>query len=254
MATTADKFNVWCKYQTKNNNEIYLPSNLTQDKGKFGEYFQDINRIRHIGGQVTSSNDMHFEKEILNVEATGYFKVLQNMDDISVKLRGGHHSSDLPLKDSARCYVFRVGADGQGKNFGKEHPHKNGQGYSWHTLPVQFNPGSLEGRWVGIKAITWNEGNDKVHCECYLDLDGVNEQGKFDPQRQNWKLRYDVVDEGGKYGEDNNAHQTKAAWTGLQKNSSIQFRVDAQNGKTMKYSCKGNDLTFQLLSAREINT
>jgi hypothetical protein len=252
MATTADKFNVWCKYQTKNNNEIYMPSNLTQDKQTIGEYFQYINRTRGISGKNTSSNDMHFEKGILNVEVTGYFKVIKDMDDISVKLRGGHHSDDGD--DSARCYIFRVGADGKGKNFAKEYPHR-GNGYSWRTLPVQFNPGSFEGKWVGIKAITWNEGNDKVHCECYLDLDGVDGQGKFDPQKQNWKLWYNIVDEGkeGVYGEDNKDHQTRAAWVDLQKNSTIQFRVDAQIGKTMKYSYKGNDVTFQLLSVREIN-
>ena len=250
MATISDLFGIWGKYLTKDNNEFYMPSNLTKDKEEKGEYSQDINRIRHIGGKETSSNDMHFHKEILNVEATGYFKVIKNMDDISVKLRGGHHSDKS--EESARCYVFRLGAEGKGKNFAKEYPHKNGKGYSWHTLAVK-PLGSLQNKWVGIKAITWNEGNDKVHCECYLDFDGVNEQGKFDPQTQNWKLWYDVVDEDGKFGEDNNDHQTRAAWTDLQKNSSIQFRVDAQNGKTMKYSYSGNDITFQMLSAREIN-
>jgi hypothetical protein len=249
MATASDRFGVWCKYPTKDNNEFYMPSDLTEDKQEKGEYFQDINRIRHIDNKETSSNDMHFHKPILNVEATGYFKVIKNMDDISVKLRGGHHSKG---DDSARCYVFRIGADGKGKNFGKEYPHKNGKGYSWHKLEVEPLE-SLEDKWVGIKAITWNEGNDKAHCECYLDFDGVSEQGKFDSQRQKWKLRYDVVDEKGKFGEDNDDHQTAAAWTELQKNSSIQFRVDAQNGKTMKYSYRGNDVTFQLLSAREID-
>lgn len=250
MATVSDRFGVWCKYPTKDNNEFYMPSNLTKDKQKIGEYSQHINRTRGIGGEDTSSNDMHFHKQILNVEVTGYFKVIKNMDDISVKLRGGHHSD--AGDDSARCYVFRIGADGKGKNFAKEYPHKNGRGYSWHTLEVEPLK-SLEDKWVGIKAITWNEGNDKVHCECYLDFDGVSEQGRFDPQTQKWKLRYDVVDEKGKFGEDNDDHHTKAAWTELQKNSFIQFRVDAQNGKTMKYSYSGNDITFQLLSVREID-
>lgn len=231
-------------------NEFYIPLDLTKDRQEIGEYSQDINRIRHIGGKVISSNDMHFHKEILNVEATGYFKVIKNMDDISVKLRGGHHSDDG--KDSARCYVFRVGADGKGKNFAKEYPHRNGKGYSWHTHNVE-NLESLQDKWIGIKAITWNEGNDKVHCECYIDVDGINELGKFSPQTQKWKLWYDVVDEDCKFGENNEEHQTKTAWTELQNNSSIQFRIDAQNGKTMKYSYKGNDVTFQLLSAREIN-
>jgi len=251
MTTINDLFGVWSKYPTKDNNEFYMPSNLTKDNLEIGDYFQDINRFRSIGGKKNSSSEMHFKRGILNVEATGYFKVLQNMDDISVKLRGGHHSN--AGDDSARCYVFRVGADGKGKNFAKEFPHKNGDGYTWHTLPVNFNPESLQDKWIGIKAITWNEGNDKVHCECYLDLDGVNGQGKFDPQRQNWKLWYDVVDEDGKYGEDNKDHKTKAAWTDLQKDSTIQFRVQPRSGKTMNISYKGNDVTFQLLSAREIN-
>jgi hypothetical protein len=247
-----DKFGVWTKYPTKDSNEFYLPADLKTDKETTGEYLQDINRIRGIDGKDTSSNDMHFLKGILNVEATGYFKVIKDMDDISIKLRGGHHSD--AGDDSARCYVFRVGADGQGKNFAKEYPHRNGQGYTWSPLPTEFNPGSLEGKWVGIKAITWNEGNSKVHCECYLDLDGVNEQGKFDSQKQSWKLWYSIVDENGKYGKDiKDKCKTSAVWTDLQTNSTIQFRVDAHDGKTMKYSYKGDDITFQMLSAREIN-
>jgi hypothetical protein len=229
-----------------------MPSNLTKDKEKKGEYSQDINRVRGISGKKTSSNDMHFHREILNVEATGYFKVIKNMDDVSVKLRGGHHSDEGDENESARCYVFRIGSDGKGKTFGKEYPHKNGKGYTWPTLDVKPLD-SLQNKWIGIKAITWNEGSNKVHCECYLDFDGVDEKGKFDPQKQNWKLRYDVVDEDGKFGEDTKDHKTKAAWTDLQKNSSIQFRVDAKKGKTMKYSYKGNDISFQLLSVREIN-
>lgn len=250
MATFLDRFGVWGKYPTKDNNEFYMPLNLTKDRQEIGEYSQDINRIRGIGGKKTSSNDMHFHIKILNVEATGYFKVIKNMDDISIKLRGGHHSN--AGDDSARCYVFRIGADGKGKNFAKEYPHKNGKGYSWHTLEVESLE-SLEDKWIGIKAITWNEGNDKVHCECYLDFDGVSEQGNFDTKKQNWKLRYDVVDEDGKFGEDNKDHKTSAAWTTLQEKSSIQFRVDARNGRTMKYSYKENAITFQLLSAREID-
>ena len=252
MAATSDRFGVWTRYPTKNNNEFYMPSKLSKNKEKIGEYSQDINRIRGISGKDTSSNDMHFHKEILNVEATGYFKVIKNMDDVTVKLRGGHHSDKGDEKESARCYIFRIGANGKGNAFGKEYPHNNGKGYTWGTLDVKPLD-SLQNKWVGIKAITWNEGNDKVHCECYLDFDGVDEQGKFDPQKQNWKLRFDVVDEDSKFGKDNEDHQTKAAWTDLQKNSSIQFRVDAKNGKTMKYSYTGNDITFQLLSVREIN-
>lgn len=97
MAAISDRFGVWAKYPTKDSNEFYTPLDLTKDRQEIGEYSQDINRIRHIGGKVISSNDTHFHKEILNVEATGYFKVIKNMDDISVKLRGGHHSDDVKI-------------------------------------------------------------------------------------------------------------------------------------------------------------
>jgi hypothetical protein len=235
------------QYESKGN-MLTIPSNLKKDKDTVGSYFQDINRIRHISGKETSSNDMHFEKGILNVEATGYFKFVKNMDDISVKLRGGHHSN--AGKDSARCYVFRVGYDGKW-NFAKEYPHKS-DGYTKKNIDTKFPVKVQQGDWIGIKAITYNEGNDKVHCECYLDLDGVDKNGKFDPQKQNWKLWYKVIDDG-KLGEDNKHRKTKAVWTTLQKKSTVQFRVDAKNGKKMKYSYKGNDISFQQLSAQEIN-
>ena len=120
----------------------------------------------------------------------------------SIKLRGGHHSDDGD--DSARCYIFRVEGDGE-KNFGKEFPHNNGKGYSWHTIDIEFSigsPSSLRDKWIGIKGITYNRG-DGVQCECYLDLDGIDSNGQFDPQRQNWKKWYSILDEDGKYGENN---------------------------------------------------
>lgn len=40
----------------------------------------------------TPSNDIHVKKGILNVEAGGYFKLVDGIEDVAVKLRGGHHS------------------------------------------------------------------------------------------------------------------------------------------------------------------
>jgi len=243
--------------------EIFMPDNLTANEQDIGDYHQNINRKRGIGGEDTRSNDMHFTKGILNVEATGYFKFIDDMDDCDVKLRGGKHGDPKPK--SARCYIFRFNE----QSFGKEFPHDKGDGYSWHPgdddgteagkpfkefdLTEQIIE-SHRGKWVGLKGITFNEGNDKVHCEMWLDFDGIDSNGQFDPERQNWKRLYSIVDEDGKYGKDDNKHQTSKAWTTLQENSTIQFRVDAVKGNMqMEYKFKGPDATFKNLSVREIN-
>lgn len=247
-----DKFQVKEIYPTKDGGvEVYMAI-ITQDKGTEGDYYQELNRIRHISGEETSSNDMHFLKGIVDVEATGYFKFVKNMDDVDVKLRGGHHSGDGE-PDSARCYIFRVNESG----FGKEYPHDDGKGYSWTKppkLPTEFNLdfGSLQGKWIGFKGITLNEG-DKVRCEMWIDTDGVDSNGQFDQSRQNWRRWYNILDEDGKYGEDTDKHKTRKVWTTLQQHSTVQFRVDAENGKKMTYrSSNGADATFKFLSAREI--
>ena len=190
----------------------------------------------------------------MDVEVTGYFKFVKDMDDVDVKLRGGHHRGNGEA-DSAQCYIFRVNPE----KFGKEFSHSGGKGYSWHDLKEQskfdLDFKSLEGKWIGLKAVTWNEGEDKVHCECYLDLDGVDASGDFHADKQNWKEWYNIIDTDGKYGDDNKDHQTSKAWTKLQKGT-IQFRVDAKEGNmNMEYysdDSTDHKATFKLLSAREI--
>ena len=50
---------------------------ITQDKGTEGDYYQELNRIRHISGEETSSNDMHFLKGIVDVEARDTLNLLK---------------------------------------------------------------------------------------------------------------------------------------------------------------------------------
>ena len=266
-----DKFNVKCIHQTKSDGiELFIPTSKPQgisemafNAGKYdsSDYFQWLNRTRHVMGNVRPSNDMHFKKGILNVEATGYFKFVNGIDDVAIKLRGGHHSTS-PEVDSARCYIFRIQGDGE-NNFAKEYPHKNGQGYSHHKIATKFKIGErkdLQGKWLGIKGIIWNEGADKVHCQCWIDLHGINENDEFEPNNQVWDLWYELVDTDGKFGEDNNKHKTASVWTTLQKNSTVQFRVDGEKN-SMKYFAgnftdedgEDHNATFKFLSAREIN-
>lgn len=266
-----DKFNVRCIHSTKSGGiEVFVPTSKPQgvsdilfNAGKYNtaDYLQWLNRTRHVMGEVRASNDMHFKKEILNVEATGYFKFVNGIDDVAIKLRGGHHSKS-PKDTSARCYIFRIQGDGK-NNFAKEYPHKNGDGYSHHKIETKFKIGSrekLREKWLGIKGITWNVGSDKVRCQCWIDLHGINENDEFEPDRQVWDLWYELLDTHGEFGEDNNKHETASVWTTCQENSTVQFRVDGE-GNSMKYYAgnfmdehgKERKATFKFLSAREIN-
>jgi hypothetical protein len=256
-----DKFQVVQIYPTKQGGqEYYMPENIDKDKWDNDYYHQNINRTRTIGGEKTSSNDMHFKKSIRDVEATGYFKFVDGMDDVDVKLRGGHHSDNG--SDSARCYIFRINE----QMFGKEFPHDSGNGYSWHKLKGKFEEtgreyteeekvkfdldfNSLKGKWIGFKGITINEGQDKVRCEMYIDTEGIDSNGNFDPERQNWRKWYSILDADGLFGEDNSKHKTKKAWTENQVNSTIQFRLDAETGND---DMKLKQSDFKFLSAREI--
>jgi len=255
-------------YPTKEGGKVILMPDIPDDKktGKFGKkdeqgtYYHETNRIRNLSKKETRSNDMHFIVSITDVEATGYFKFLDEMDDFDVKLRGGNHSGS-GNEDSAKCYIFRFHV----KSFGKEYPHDGGKGYSWSSPKTGAEEGSekgkpfkafdvdfdsYKGKWVGLKGITINEGTGKVRCEMWLDFDGVDSSGQFDPNRQNWKRLYSIVDEDGKYGEDNDEHKNKKAWTENQVKSTIQFRVDAKTGTaTMDYKAVDN---FKNLSIREI--
>ena len=265
-----DRFGVKCIHPTKNGGvEVFAPTSKPQgvsekafNAGKYDsiDYFQWLNRTRHVMGTVRPSNDLHFKKEILNLEATGYFKFVDGIDDVAIKLRGGHHSSS-PKDTSARCYIFRIQADGK-NNFAKEYPHNNGKGYSHHKIETRFKIGSrkdLEGKWLGIKGIVWNEGGDKVHCQCWIDFRGINENGEFEPDQQLWDLWYELVDVKDRFGEDNDDHKTASVWTTVQKNSTVQFRIDGEK-RSMKYYAgdfdedgKARKATFKFLSAREID-
>jgi hypothetical protein len=276
---TSDRFGIKEIYPTKPGTiELYMPDvqeitthQTTKDDGSKvydnGIYYQRLNRIRGIGNRDTRSNDMHFKKSMVDQEATGYYKFIQEMDDVDVKLRGGKHDDS---QNSARCYIFTVKREA----FQKECPHNGGFSYSMHDLrtrpsqpmenrqyapeenpkfQMDFDSLKNSGRWVGFKGITINEGAGKVRCEMYIDTEGIDQNGSFDPNRQNWRLYYSIVDEDGKYGsdedDDDKRRRTRNVWTTAQVGSTVQFRLDAKTGNT-SMTLTNND--FKFLSVREI--
>lgn len=200
------------------------------EQGWVDQYTQ--HGYRRIPGVRIWRKTLHFSKNgFLNQEATIYLNVprlnseyYNHRPDIgpcasgsglSIKLRGGHHSNSGD--GSARCYVFHFEYEGNNNcmNFQKEYPHPD---YKKVSIPAEFAAESWigEGKWVGFKTVTINEGNG-VLCESYIDYGGII-NGK--PANQ-WKKWYSVLDNGNVFTDDNH----RPPYTRSNGNA-IQFRMD----------------------------
>lgn len=116
-------------------------------------------------------------KCIVNKESTVYLnmKKVTNMgEEISIKDRGGSHSSSAPAKGC--CYIGGIGYDGS-VNAQYECPHPNNhplKGYKIVTPNVAGN--DIVGKWIGLKFIVFVQG-DHDHLECWVDPDGLEADG-----------------------------------------------------------------------------
>jgi hypothetical protein len=181
-------------------------------------------------------------EEFVDQEVTGYFYLPQRESDasktecykferfgkgsaLSIKLRGSHHSNTSD--ESAHCYIFDFQYEGgDRKNFQKEAPHGN---YKKKDAPAKFSLPSLMKKWVGFKVLTINQGSG-VRCLAFADFGSQNrskEEGP-DPSLQNWKLYYDLFDDGnmdnipGERFDDN----TRPPFIRHHGNKTTQFRMD----------------------------
>jgi hypothetical protein len=239
-----DKFGVECEYETVPGGvEFFQPKNVKSKKGGFYEF-----QFRNMKKGKVPSNDWEMKKKILNVEATGYFKLIEDDSDVSMKLRGGHHSNNG--KDSARCYIFQLFSNGSSENnFAKEYPHGSGKKfYTFKSIKPKFKLGSIKNKWVGFKGAIYNveeDGRKAVKCECYVDLKGVKGDDDKKPGKQEWKKWYEITDK----GNLSKHKKRKEPWLTLQKNSKVNFRLDGFRAG------KGNGTKkdwFKFISAREI--
>jgi hypothetical protein len=187
------------------------------------------------------------DTQYINQEITGYF-YLSEMDNgnkvdcykyeqfgkgssVSIKLRGSHHSNND--EDSAKCYIFDFQFEGGNRNnFQKEYPHGD---YYKMTIAPRLNLLSNLDKWVGYKAATFNQGNG-VHCLAFVDYGSRNRTKEEGPDlaSQNWKLYYEVFDDGRlderfeitheeEYRED---EVVRSAWRSHHGEQVTQFRID----------------------------
>lgn len=169
--------------------------------------------IRHYQSCDTDPTDewnAKMPKEHVNLEATAFFKIskVQHDDTISIKLRGPNHSNG-----NGSWYIIGTTFYQGDPHFQKEYNHDNGNEDAEIGTRTR-SVGNIVDRWIGIKAITINEGR-KVRCQCYIDIDGLAEDGT---PANNWLRTFDVLDGNRPILEGN---QRKGG-----NNLQIQFRID----------------------------
>lgn len=215
---------------------------------------------RHYGSCPENGDKTHSVKttewnktgiEFVDQEVTGYFYLPEIQSDkdkdkcykyekcgkgssLTIKLRGSKHSNG---PDSAKCYIFDFQYEGGDcNNFQKEFPHPT---YYKMTVPTKFELKYNLGKWVGYKAVTINQ-NDAVRCIAFVDY-GSEKNSKDegpDPNLQNWKVYYDITDDGklderddiDMNSDDKNKYKDKKevreCWRQHFKDQVTQFRMD----------------------------
>jgi hypothetical protein len=164
-------------------------------------------------GYLASPADIH------NQEFTVYVRVQElaspKTAQISMKIRGGGHHANDP--DAASCVMmtFAPSIKKVITRFGKELTHPI---YDYVNLVNRISTGLVDGRWVGLKLLSWKDPRyaDQVTNQLFIDTEGLNEEGK--PANQ-WKMISEYVDVEGK----STGNYTKMVdWSGRQ----TTLRVD----------------------------
>lgn len=201
------------------------PKFVKFDIGKWGENSGDREHIAQLrytstkdGKPTNAKNSVVFTRwtkkgeEFVDQEVTGYFYLpeIEPEEDkekhikfkhcgkgssLTFKLRGGRHPKATGDPDSAKSYNFDFQyKGGDCNNFEKEYPHPD---YYKMSVDTKFELKDFIGKWVGYKAVTINQGDD-VRCLAFVDYGSEDRKREDGPdlERQNWKIYYDVTDDG----------------------------------------------------------
>ncbi len=141
---------------------------------------------------------------VVDGEYTAYIKLdtQEDYDDeVSFKLRGGKHNDEHRL--AGRCYAIGAEFDGD-PHLAKEYPEHpktpNFQNEIKIADGANRNVGDLNGRWIGLKVIIYNENKDnKVKIEVYVDNKGLLDNHN---PANDWKLWWTATDNGDWINDD----------------------------------------------------
>ena len=155
-------------------------------------------------GYMQSPNDWK------NLEMTGYFKVNSFTDStqngaahIELVARGGRNTNDLtkinglPEQCEATTYHSNTYVTGRVK-FEKDLQHTVGYTNGDPEKLLTLTASSLQGRWIGIKAVFYNLPDGSVKLEQWVD-DGTSDNSNNNnnnPSGNNWHRVLTFVDDG----------------------------------------------------------
>jgi hypothetical protein len=134
---------------------------------------------------------------VVDGEYTAYIKLDAKEDDddeVSFKLRGGKHNDEHRL--AGRCYAIGVEFDGE-PHLAKEYPEHPKTPKFQNEIKISDyeyrSIGDLNGRWVGLKVIIYNNKDNSVQIEVYVDNKGLLANGN---PANDWKLWWTATDDG----------------------------------------------------------
>lgn len=174
--------------------------------------------------------------DIRNMEFTVYVRVHGILDPgraaVTLKVRGGRHTSAQPDLASCAMLTFGPGRRGTVSRFGKELTHPL---YDYVPLASRC-PASLKADvWYGLKLVCWDETGPPARSifRLYVDVDPI-EAGTGRPSNH-WELLSEYVDEEGKL---TGRYAKRVGWGGWE----TTLRTDGFR-----------DIDFALISLREIS-
>jgi hypothetical protein len=167
-------------------------------------------------------------------EFTAYVRVHGIFDPehavFELKIRGGDHSDQTPPLASCTLMTFATASAPSVSHFGKELDHPL---YDYVNLPLRFSTELGEGRWYGLKLVSYADPArpDRVVNRLYVDDDPFTSDGT---PRNAFRLLTEYID---RAGVSTGRYDTLVNWRGLL----TTLRVDGVDS-----------LDVALLSARPI--
>jgi hypothetical protein len=140
-------------------------------------------------GYLLDHDDLRNQEFTVFIRVHGLKDV--NRAQVSLKIRGGAHSSSAPERASCVMLTFSPASHGSITRFGKELTHPQ---YDYKTL-TSFFPAALEENvWVGLKLVSWNDPRDarQVINRLYLDTEPIDTAAGT--PRNHWRLFSEYVD------------------------------------------------------------
>ena len=243
VLATPDKFGIEEIYPTASNGSVwYLDNEDPQSDGNF--YFTSLEDIgldeeEHQGefkmdaetGTERHGVRIHVDSpkgQWKNVEMSGYFKMVNGEDEFTMIARHGPSYHD---NGGCDAYGYYGMLSAEGDAFFKKKTYHHGGGYTDRTAVAENVVDELQDRWIGIKLIVYDVGEDDVKLELWVDNGD---------ETNNWKKVTEYIDDG--EWETDESHCDRPDDYTIDSGTRASFRVD------------DSEFEFKKLSVREIET